>query len=296
MQKILFFLSSLACLIAIFFTADRHFFKINDGFCIHHIYSDFPEDAEWVLEKNSLLTRKELSHILSQPFFYLAKGHQSFVFESGDHEYVIKLYRFPSHLRLFPKLGHPLSYQYSKKRKDISKYNIQKLHETISSYHLAYEKMAEESGLLLIHQAKTASLDMRATLVDQMKHTYNVDLNKTLFVLQKKGVLLLDALQKAISLHHATQGKKIVDDLLSFIATRCKKGIKDNDPVLAKNYGWKEEHVLQVDIGRLKIDPSLQDAARQKEEIILIVEPLKGWLFNHDAELYHYLQKRLLEL
>jgi hypothetical protein len=179
MNKI--FLSSLFCFILMLIGLDRHFFKQNQSFSIRNIYSILPYEANWNFEQNSLLSAEELSSILDQPFTYLGKGHQSYIFESANGRYVLKFYRFPSHLRPFPWLNHPVGYHFDEKRIGIAQYNEKKLQDTLESYQLAFSHFHEESGLLMIHLAKTTNFTKHVILVDSLKQSYLVPLQETSF-------------------------------------------------------------------------------------------------------------------
>ena len=86
--KILFPLS-LVLLIAAFVHMDRYFFKKNGSFSIHHLYSTLPLSSH----------AAPCLPLLKQPFIYLTKGHQTYVFLSNDKKFVLKIYKFPSHFQ-----------------------------------------------------------------------------------------------------------------------------------------------------------------------------------------------------
>lgn len=79
---------------------DHKFLIGNKKFSICHIYSDLPYKKSW--EVKAPLSEE----IVQQPFFYLGRGHQTYAFVSQDNRYVMKFYRFPSHLRPFGWMNH----------------------------------------------------------------------------------------------------------------------------------------------------------------------------------------------
>ena len=85
---------------------DRLFFKRAHSFCSHFIHSSFPNANLFALPAPTEEELNQLDTILKQKFHYLAKGTHCFAFLSENQYYVIKLHRFPSHLRLFPWLTH----------------------------------------------------------------------------------------------------------------------------------------------------------------------------------------------
>src|SRR5690349_15990834 len=92
--------------------------KLTHGFRIGKLHLDFPYQPQWEIACDPAIER-----ILRQPFTFLGKGSQSYVFESQDGQTVVKLFRFdrPDAIQLF----------------DACK--------------LAYDSLRDETGLLYIH-------------------------------------------------------------------------------------------------------------------------------------------------
>ncbi|MBI3237041.1 MAG: hypothetical protein HYZ48_05010, partial [Chlamydiales bacterium] len=63
--------------------------KQTDGFSRYKICSDLSFHPEWETPPPDV----DLSCILDQPFHYLTKGAQSYVFVSADDRYVLKFFR-----------------------------------------------------------------------------------------------------------------------------------------------------------------------------------------------------------
>ena len=87
--------------------------------------------------------------------------------------------------------------------------------------------------------------------------------------------------------------KEMIHDVLIFIVDRSLKGLKDDDPVLEKNYGLIDNKLFQLDTGRLKENFSLTDHFSAKEEARIIAEPLKKRLEALSPELLQYYNKTL---
>ena len=246
MKPILTLLISLLAFASILFQLDRYFLKENDNFCLHTILGTVPYREEWTI--NTPLS-DDLRKILAQPFHYLDMGHQSCVFASSDGCYVIKCYRFPSHLRLFPWINHPISYFFNKKRKAIMAYNEEKLDLSFSSYKIAFEQLQEATGTQWIHLNRGADCGI-VHLIDRTGTHYKVPLNQLSVVVQKRFVMLFDALNNMQANHDREEMRKLIGSLISSISELWNQGIIDKDPVLDKNYGWDGNRVVYVDIGR----------------------------------------------
>lgn len=281
-----FFILCLFALLFAFVSVDRYFLKANQGFCIRHIYSSTPLKTAWNISDHCSLPEEEMKMIFSQPFFYLGKGHQSFVFQSRDHQYVLKFYRFPSHLRPFPWLNHPIASRFKKKRQQIEQYNLKKLEESLQSYQLAFSHLQEESALICIHLARTASFITPIQLVDPLGQTYSVPLHETCFLLQKKGDLIFPTLKQFISENRIEEAKLLIQNIFAFISQRMSKGIEDKDAMLRKNYGCFGSNVFQLDVGKLSYNPHIQDIKEIKKQQAHICQDLGSWLQKEHQELY----------
>ncbi len=232
-----------ACLLGLI-RLDRYFLKQNDGFCIHHILTNWEERPE-----ESIPFPKEIAlPLLDQKFHYLGKGHQSYVFASENGQTVLKFYRFPSHLRPFPWLRHPFSYRWSAKRKQIKAYNLQKFSDTLQSYRIAFEELKEDCGLIAVHLAPTHDLHAAATIVDRLGRQYTVDLDQVVFLLQRKAEMIFPLLEK----QNGAGREKMIHEISKLIQRRCQKGITDQDAILEKNYGWLDHQAIHIDLGRFK--------------------------------------------
>lgn len=282
-------LSGLILLTIAFVSMNRFFLRHNKGFCIGQIYSTQPIDGAWDPSSYSSVSLEELEDILTQSYSYLEKGHQSVVFESEDKNYVLKFYRFPSHMRVAGWMARPVT-RFTDKRKAIRNYDENKFVETKKSHILAFKSLREESGLIAVHMNKSENCPYTVNIKDPLNHPYQVALKDTFFVVQKKGQLIFPTLAELIREGKVTEAQSIINNTTSFVLTRSLKGIKDEDPILEKNYGLLGSHLFQLDTGRLKISPSIKNIEDAKNEALTITEPLKNWLSSVSPDLLeHYL-------
>src|SRR5690554_6553916 len=92
--------------------------EMTRGFRLSKLQLDFPSEPRWNFPlDNSLLP------IFKQKFTYLDRGAQSYVFESADRNYVVKLLRF------------------DRKRE------LGKVWQIFEAFRIAYEELSEETGL-----------------------------------------------------------------------------------------------------------------------------------------------------
>jgi hypothetical protein len=270
---------------------DRYCFKKNEGFCIRNIYSDLPYRSHWDVPLDSFTSSEILDKIFNQKFVYLNKGHQSYVFISEDQDYVVKFYRFPSHLRALPWLNHPFSYSFNPKRQKIKKYNLEKLDITFRSFKLAFEELKEQSGLIYLHNNKTNYLNRTIKVIDKLGMEYEVDLDSIPFVVQRTAQMLFPTLESLIAKNDLDSAKKTLSNLIDLIVLRAKKGIVDEDPVLERNYGLIDTDVIHIDIGRFVKEPEYEKLSDlPRKEVLKTTESLKHWLEGHHQALFNFYQ------
>src|ERR1700722_14068427 len=121
--------------IGAFFGLKRFCYEQTDGFALNKISSHLAYDARWESPAH-LKQDGGLRTILAQPFTYLGKGAQCYVFVSQDQQYVIKFFRV-SHIEAprwlknlpLPSLLEPwrqqkIAVKESKREKDFSSYQF----------------------------------------------------------------------------------------------------------------------------------------------------------------------------
>ena len=272
---------------------DRFFFKHNKSFSVQMILSTLPSRLEWKTDPVSLDKKEDFFDIFSQKFRYLDRGGQSAVFISADENYVLKFYRFPSHLRPLGWIKHPLAYHFSKKRERIKEHNLEKLDITFQSFLLAYNELKEDSGLLYVHLNPTTDQQFSVTLVDHLNNHYLVDLDHVAFVLQKKATGIFPRLHTLIKKGEKEKAKHHLNSLVHLITNRCNKGIIDNDAILDQNYGFAGSEAIHVDVGRLARDASIKDPAKTQKHTQTLFKILSSWLKEESPELSNYFEERL---
>jgi len=208
----------------------------------------------------------EASQILNQPYRFLAKGRQSFVFESQDGLWVVKF--FNSKYLEMPWYSFALwdqTRELSKRKRRQSFY--------LQSYALANSHLKEETGIVYLHNGITRDLPV-VEVQDKTNHLFLIDLNKVPFVIQKKGELLCHRLKKMGS---NDEIKLVLNQFLELIATRISKGIADGDHDVQHNFGYLDGRVIHLDPGRLFVE-NLTNPARQTHEWWSATHSLRKWL------------------
>ena len=260
--------------------------KQTDGFTVSKITSHLPFHSKWeVLQPPE---EKIVQEILSQPFRYLGKGAQSFVFASDDGKYVIKFFRY-DHMGDKGFLKY-LPFKRTKRR--VGRLRA-KLQQDFSSYKLAYDNLKDETALVYLHLNKTETLLERLELVDKLGISHFLSAGELEFVVQKRASLLVPALQDLMKKGQEEEAKAVISQLISLLKRRCQKEIFDKDPDLFTNFGIINGKPIQIDVGRFKADPSESDPHIYKDEIIRITDKLHKLLQEEYPSLDNELQKQI---
>lgn len=260
----------------------------TDGFSMRKIHSNLSFHEEWEPKTPLHEDLKNIQLILNQPYRYLGKGAQSYVFASDDGKYVLKFFRH-DHMRLEP-WHFLLSADHRKNRLKIS---TDKLRKDFESYKIAYEKLYNETGLIYIHLNKTQHLELQIPLYDKIGIKHLINLDKMEFILQKRVELFFPSLEKWIAKGDVITAKKALTELISLLKKRFEIKIYDKDPDLNTNFGFLNGHPIQLDVGRFKRDSFYSNPQVYKREILRITDNLKQWLDVHSLELSSHLQEEL---
>lgn len=217
-----------------------------------------PHHSEWEIPFTEE-DQKILAQVFKQPFTYLATGVQTFAFVSQDGKYVIKFFK-----------SAPLD----NTEKSLKRRN--KLIEALSAYHMAYEEIPQDTGLLFIHLNPTHNLKKTVMVSDRSGKKHLIDLDKTPFVVQEKADLIFDHLRKLALRGDAKGLKKSVTAVLDLVERRIQKGFTDDDRAVTHNYGFVDGRPIHFDIGRMH-------KGKRADEYEYIAKRIDSWLLE-DAE------------
>jgi hypothetical protein len=269
----------------------------TDGFSRYKISSNLAFNPKWETPRLNSDEQKDLSKILSQPYRYLAKGAQSYVFLSDDGQYVLKFFRI-YHLQppfWVTHLSWPWFLQSYKMDKILKK--LDELHKDFASYKIAHDELKEETGIVYLHLNKTDYLKQTLTFYDKIGIKHQVALDQMEFLVQKRAELVYPALAKMVESEGLENAKDALSQLVSLLCLRCQKGIHDKDPDLNTNFGFIGHTPLQIDVGRFRIENgNLQERMVDRDEIIRITDNLNQWLRSRYPELSGHLETTIAQI
>ncbi len=304
LQKILFFFRSKVAklfllsllLITACYGAGRLYYRWTDGFLESNIVYNMGRDTRWNTPPLSEQEKIAVQEILSQPYYYLGKGCQSYVFASGDGEYVIKFLKYqrfrpPEWLDTFSSI--PLINDYRLKKIEKKK---KKLDNVFSSWKLAYEELKPESGIVYVHFNKSNEMAHTLVAYDKLGLKHELNLEGIEFLIQKKTDMLCPTLLKLKKTNNFHQSKEIIDRLFAMLLSEYERGLADNDHALMQNTGVDHGQPIHIDVGQFIKNPMVKDVNVRNQELFNKTWKFRKWLEINDPELAVYTENSLKEI
>jgi hypothetical protein len=257
----------------------------TEGFRISKIRNNTFSEEETVY---SVEEKREAQALLKQPFTYLARGKQSFVFLSEDGQTVLKLLNNQYQkkmglLNLVPKMGW---------QQEKLSYFHKKLEQTKASYLLAKGELKEETGVLFLHLNRSNDFHQKVKIIDKLGIAHEIDLDKTGFILQKKATLAYPALEGWINSKEIDSAKEALSSLLSLLKTRYQKKINDKDPLIRTNLGFIGTQAYFLDLGPFSKNFNDSTPVQQVEQR-KILHSLRAWLEKKEPSLALFLDEEM---
>ncbi len=259
------------------------------GFRLHKISFDLPLEEKWATTKKM---EDQILSILNQDFYYLNKGRQTFVFESSDHQYVIKFFRY--HLvkpRLWLHFPWGLKGAEAYRQRRIKNKRGQ-FEQWMDSYTLAYKHLQKTSGLVYIHLVKTDIFHKNLRVFDNLKRGYFIDLDTTGFLIQKKATLFSKKVKELIEKKEISSLKRLLHAYLLVLADRNHKGIKNKDHSWLKNYGCIGlDEVYEIDSGRYSFVPPASTKEALFSHLLSYTTHFRNYLVETCPEIIPFFEK-----
>jgi len=216
--------------------------------------------------KRAVLAPREL---LRQEFHYLGQGTQSYVFESGDGKYVLKLFRFE-------QATNPI-YCFVRMRlrgKPLRLSRQAQVERLFSACRIADQLAREETALLFLHLEESEVGTVRLHL--PFRGTVELCLDRCCFVLQEKGERIFPSL---LASNLEERGRKL-DSFQTLLQKRAVKGITNLDSDLHRNFGFIGERAIEIDFGAYEM-VSREEAEKNQ---LHFTKKLQAWLDENRVE------------
>lgn len=261
------------------------------GFTFTAIDQNIPYDA--VL--NSPITLEDRDKILSEPFHFLDRGGQSYVFTNQDKTMVIKFFKKQYHIpdSLIHAVDSLLPKSLKRYRFEFLKTRNERFYPIFNSCKIAAEQLPEETGVCYLHLNPTTDLPL-VEIVDNLGISYRLDLNRTSFIVQKYAPRIFSKMEEQLVNHDVAGAKALIHSVFTYIRNRSAQGIRDNDNGLRRNYGYMGNRVVSIDVGSFVLDDSLKDPLIAQIELERKTRQLGQWLENEAPELLPYFNEELV--
>lgn len=261
--------------------------RVTDGFSVRQMTSSLPTCPQFQVElteaKKNIIQKQ-----LSQPFHYIGKGCQFYAFESEDGKYVLKFLKH-KHLRPFTWLNSiPMPGRLRERSNAKIAHRRVRVENLFSSCKLAYEEMADETGLLFIHLNRVPALEMEICLIDKLGLKHRISLDQYEYVVQKKGVTVKEAFAAVQS---EEQLRNLVAQLMQIVIARCEKGIADRDRSFVQNVAFypKENRAFFIDTGQFYKCADVLDKEVRAQDLQKRIANLRYWMERYFPEHLHTL-------
>jgi len=295
-KKILFRILILIGFVGVLYGCGRLYYQLTGGFALSNISSDFAYNPEWETRPLREDEQAVLDKALDQPYDYLGKGCQSYVFVSRDGEYVVKFFKYQRFrmqpwLAYFPPLPNIVKYRQEKMEK-----KWHKLDGFVKSWKIAFEELKSETGLVFVHLNKTDNLMKELLIQDKMGNPFLVNLDEMEFCVQHRATMLCDTLMEYKAQHATEQAQELITKLLALIISEYHRGLADNDHALMQNTGIVNGNPIHIDVGQFVHNEMIKDPEVYRQELFTKTYKFKLWLREEYPELAPFLDAKLREI
>lgn len=259
-----------------------------------NIEAEIPFDAQWEMRSLSGNEKEAIGKALDQPYHYLGKGCQAYVFASADGNYVVKFFKYQrfrpqAWIDLFTFIPDVEKYQQAK---TVEK--KEKLDKVFTSWKIAFEKLKDETGVLYVHLNKTDDWHQSLAIRDKLGMSHQVDLDQTEFVLQHRATMLCPAINELMTQGKTDQAEKLIDRLLTMLFLEYERGYADNDHALMQNTGVLNGYPIHIDIGQFIHNDSVKAPKIYRQELYDKTYDFHRWLKKKHPDLADHLAAKLV--
>lgn len=261
------------------FSIDRFCHHQHKAFSPRHVKLSNLLSSQFQEPPMSHQESKGLVRILSQKFTLYHKGRYSHAFISEDGRYVL---HFLAQQHVTPRSS--LDYLPMVHTASSKKFHEEQRHwQTIlSAWQIASVQLKEETGLVYAHLSRTEPFHKRVLLIDQKLEPYWVDLNKTVFYLQRHPSLFYLRLHDLVQVGDLHTAKEVISSVFSLANRLLNKGCLHSDSF---ELGLIDDMAIQTNVTVL---PSVT-----KGDVQEATAPLRRWLEQHASGLLDHFDHQL---
>lgn len=276
----------------VLYAGGRLYFHLTAGFTEGNITTDLSLEKDHGLPSLSRDEFSSIEQILNQPYRYLGKGCQSYVFASDDNNYVIKFLKYQRFRpQIYLEAFSFIPFVEKRRVKKIEE-KKKKLDELLDSWKIGYRDLKNETGLVYLHLNKSDSFRKPLHIVDKIGLSHSIDLNNVAFLVQKKAAMLCPEILK----RDERKAKHLINNLIAMLLSEYTRGFGDNDHALMQNTGVIGDQPLHIDVGQFSKEDRFKSPPVFKKELFSKTYKLRIWLGKYRPELETYLSALLFEI
>jgi hypothetical protein len=269
-----------------FFATTRLYYYVTDDFTMSNITHDMSQEREWSIPRVPLDQETRIKAILSQPFTYIGKGAQCYAFESEDHQYVLKFFKFKHlrpvwYIRMLPSIP-----PFKNIKVEVEQRKRRKLNMLFDGYAEAWKDYRQESDLIYVHLQPTDYLNQSVILYDKIGIKRVIPLDETFFALQRKGVTFKHQINKQLAIGDLPAAKHSIDQILQMYIRGYQRGFSDQDRGVMDNTGFVDGHAFHLDVGRLKRDDNIRHIEVYQKDLKQAVSKIDDFIKKKHPEHY----------
>ncbi len=266
--------------------------KAVDSFCDRSIHlHSWPKGYDTIFCKYSA---EQVRKIIDQPYTYLGKGRQFFVFASADGKYVLKFIKCQRiNVSEFIKQV-PLPGFLDDMRNRRLQERQEKIEGIFSSVALAAGTLAKNTGVLFAHLAQKEDVQKSVVLIDKLGMQHLVKLDDVPFVVQERAVAVLPTFSKLLEARDYRKVHRRFDQLFALIISDAKAGVVDSDSgtIVRDNVAFLSNRAIHVDIGTLYRDENAFTKTNLEKQFSHL-DPLIEWMETKDPKLASELRQKM---
>ena len=235
--------------------------------------------------------------ILQQPFHYIGKGIQSYVFLSNDGKYVLKFLKC-QRLRLVPVFEKiPLCGVFKDYRDQKRQEKLQRIESLFTSYSISKKVLSHETQVIFAHLNRTPIFEKTVLLYDKAGFQHEIQIDTVPFVIQRKLDPIFPTLQKLYEQGNQEGLQRRLDQIVDVYVECINKGIRNYDPSLIarNNLGFTDLSACYIDLGSFGYIEKHRLYRNLKKDIKSLI-PIYKWLKKRDKAQAEYFKSQLKEI
>lgn len=264
----------------------------TEGFKKENITKPLKHNPLYEIEPQSEEVISQVKQILKAPLTYLCKGGQVYIFESYDKKWVVKFMKYhlinPSLknylLAPIPYIGEPIKELVLRRSKKFDQLNLGYIH--------GYNLYPDKAAILYLHFNPTENYFGSQSLIDKAGNSHWVDLDKTAFIVQKKGIPLNEVIGPLLKQKNYSAASKKINQIFDLYRSQYALGLHDKDYGVMKNFGFQEESPFHLDLGKLVLDKEMSEKNKGEEDLVKVKKRLIHWVKKHYPHTLNQLEIR----